>query len=171
MPNPWMLGPNLLGLICQSVPPGSTILELGSGEGTAVLSAHYHMVSIEHDPTFLNKYPSRYIYAPLRDGWYCRPMIEVQLPDGYDALIIDGPPGELRGGILTHLDLFDLSVPIFIDDINRRVEREVFETLTIQLGRPSRTGSEDDGRNFGIIYAAERIYHQRTYCRADPSPD
>jgi hypothetical protein len=162
--NPSMLGPNCLALIHKTVPPGGTILELGSGEGTGVLARSYTMYSIEHDPNFMHLYESHYIYAPIRDGWYCRIMIEGKLPARYDALIIDGPPGTIgRAGLLNHLDLFNLAVPIFVDDINREEEWQVYKYLLMACQMPGadfRGGpiiQEDDGRKFGLIHAAERI--------------
>ena len=153
--NPWMIGDNLYSLICETIPHGAVILELGSGEGTGKLAKYYTMHSIEHDPTFVDKYDSHYIYAPLKDGWYCRPMVEAQLPDRYDALLIDGPPGELRIGILNHLDLFDLSVPIFVDDINRQAENIVFCAILEKCGheRSFDISHESDGRSFVHINA------------------
>jgi hypothetical protein len=156
--NPSMLGPQILALIRKTVSPGSTILELGSGEGTGVLARTYTMYSIEHDPNFMHLYDSHYIYAPIRDGWYCRHMLEDKLPARYDALIIDGPPGTIgRAGLLNHLDLFNWDCCIFVDDINREVEIGVFWALVTHTCRRFDVGDETDGRQFAYIHAAKRI--------------
>lgn len=155
--NPSMLGPNILALIHETVPPGATILELGSGEGTGVLAQTYTMYSVEHDPAFLNKYDSHYIYAPISDGWYCPDMLRGKLPTRYDALIIDGPPGTIgRAGLLNHLDLFNWDCHIFIDDTNRKEEAVIYMRL-LDFERLFDIGHEPDGRSFAYIHAATRI--------------
>ena len=54
-----------------NVPAGSKVLEFGSGDGTAEMAKHFIMTSIEQDLKWVDKYDSRYIYAPLYDkNWY-----------------------------------------------------------------------------------------------------
>ena len=45
---------------------GKTILELGSGIGTEILSQTYNVISIEENINFVGRHPSTYIYAPLK---------------------------------------------------------------------------------------------------------
>ena len=52
----WGLCPETFLEIQRILPNGSTILELGSGSGTEVLSREYSMISIEDDPNFIGKY-------------------------------------------------------------------------------------------------------------------
>ena len=117
--------------IRQHLPDGKHILELGSGDvSTQYLSQHYRVTSVEDKPEFLNRYPSRYIYAVLVDGWYDVPVLEAQLPKNYDLLLVDGPVGSgPRAGFLKHLRLFRTNVPIVIDDTWRDVEREMAAQL------------------------------------------
>lgn len=49
----WGLCPETFLEIQRILPKGSTILELGSGSGTEVLSREYSMISIEDDPKFI----------------------------------------------------------------------------------------------------------------------
>jgi hypothetical protein len=114
---------------------GSTILEFGSGTGTLELSKHYNLVSIEHDKKWLNKYDSRYIYAPLVDDmWYDGEVLSRELGGiDYDLILIDGPPQHRRKGILNYLDLFHWNVPVIVDDINRQYDMDVAISLAKYL--------------------------------------
>jgi len=146
-----MIGSGLLRCIHELLAPGCTILELGSGEGTALLARDYHMVSVEHDPFWVGKYDSHYIYAPIIDGWYDTIMLQAQLPDTYHLLLLDGPPGYIgRTGFLDHLDLFDLTIPIIVDDVQRQVEKTILHRLEQITGRPAEM-LEDGIKLFGVL--------------------
>ena len=107
-------------LIGRTLKRGKTILELGSGVGTSVLTRHWKVFSVEHDERCLRRDPlATYIEAPLVDGWYDPDVLEMCIPNAYDLLIIDGPTGN-REGILEHLDLFDMTVPVILDDVDHR---------------------------------------------------
>ena len=126
----WELSPNLLRDIYSLVPEGSTILELGSGASTAILSHKYKMISVEHDAEWVGKYNSKYIHAPIKEYkptrkfggdsfWYDAEVLKKELPKyKYDALIVDGPKGS-RVGIWKYKELFDWTVPTFVDDVQR----------------------------------------------------
>lgn len=105
--------------IISNIKLGSTILELGSGDAsTQYLCEKYVLFSIENDKAFCGKYKSNYIYAPLKDGWYDVEIVKKEIPKKYDLIIVDGPRGPIaRMGFYKHLDIFDVSVPIIIDDI------------------------------------------------------
>ena len=92
----------LFEFIRQTLPDGSTILELGSGSGTGELCRHYRMYSIEQDKKWLNTYNSTYIHAPLKNRWYDVTILREKLPTipTYDCILIDGPSGGLPNGIL-----------------------------------------------------------------------
>lgn len=118
---------------------GKTILELGSGVGTKILiSMGYNVISIEQDKAWQGKYHSNYINCPIKKYeayWWFDSDYLSSLPD-YDFLLIDGPTGpdirefdNCRIGILDHLNLFKLSVPILVDDINRESESLIFNKL------------------------------------------
>lgn len=151
--NPWRMGDNLIAHILATLPAGATVLELGSGEGTALLACLYTMYSVEHDPAWIGKYDSHYIYAPLLSGWYCVRILEQQLPPMYDALIIDGPPGS-RFAMARYLDIFDLGVPVFVDDVNRPEEYLLAQVIETKTGRPLQIFDELDGRQFAYVPAA-----------------
>ena len=76
----------LYDYILANLPKGSTILELGSGKGTARLFENYTVYSIEHSKKWLNRYGSNYIYAPIKNGWYDIEAIKKDIPDHYDLL-------------------------------------------------------------------------------------
>lgn len=169
MSNKWMMDEKTFKLIRKVLPEGGTILELGSGEGTAELVKHYKVYSIEHDKAWLNKYHDNYIYAPIKkhkpvnkhlfsEHWYDPKVLKSILPQiDYDLIIVDGPPINFgRAGMLKYWDLFKHDVPVILDDLNlHRVYR-------IALGLASRLGSKSiivytDSKNFGIIPNGIRV--------------
>ncbi len=151
--------------LCKILPPGATILELGSGAGTARLAEEFTMISIEHDARFIGKAPSTYIYAPIepfrkpcsvfkRDqGWYSREVLREELPKHrYDAILVDGPPNVWgRGGFYKWKDLFNLDVPIIIDDMHRERETLLAVRLSAFLKRPYTVHGCWSDRHFAVI--------------------
>ena len=133
-------------LIEKTLEKGSTILELGSGDGTLhLIKKGYKVISIEHDPAWQFKYHDNYIAAPNKkyedywwkyeDYWWFDSEYLSELP-AYDFLLIDGPTGppveeydNCRIGLLYHKHLFNLEVPILVDDTGRPSERELAEEL------------------------------------------
>ena len=116
---PWALPKEVFGFLRRHLKPGSTIVELGSGEGTAELLKTYKVYSIEHNEEYLGLHKgANYIHAPLVDLWYDPYAIKAGLPEKYDCLIIDGPPQNIsrRRRFLTHIDLFK-KCPVIVDDI------------------------------------------------------
>lgn len=140
---------DLFRWILNNLARGSILLELGSGRSTIELCKHYEVISIEHDVNWINRYPSRYIFAPLkkvdRSEWYDIDILKAELPVRYDMILIDGPPSHngpyRRGGFLRNLNLFR-TVPMVFDDLDRnndlstakRVSRKVQKDLTIIKG-------------------------------------
>lgn len=122
--------------ITEHLPAGKHILELGSGDAsTRFLSSLYQMTSVEHDPAFVNKYRSRYIHAPLVNGWYDLAILQTQLPRDYDLLLVDGPTGsEPRAGFLKNIALFRINLPIVIDDTWRQVEKQMAVDIAAEYG-------------------------------------
>lgn len=112
---------------------GSTLLELGCGHATEVfLATGVRVISIEHDPNWANLIcTSKMILAPLAGidrpwtwedrflyptAWYDRDIIRRELEgEHYDAILVDGP--YYRSGFSDNLDLFDLDLPIYFDDV------------------------------------------------------
>lgn len=126
----------------EVVPIGSTVLEIGTGNGTASLAKHYQVISIEHNSEW-HKGQSQLIHVPLVDcrslnlsdrfweifpdatSWYDAVQLKEDLTGiRYDAIIIDGPPGGTRRAAMWYFydQLFNTNVPVLIDDIHRRYE-------------------------------------------------
>jgi hypothetical protein len=125
----WRALPSMINWIKGHVPLGRTILELGSGDGTTrELCRGYRLFSVEHNQEWLNRYPSHYIYAPLERGWYSGLSRNV-LPDLYDLLIIDGPPGKDREGIIQSFGIFRMDAAVVIDDVEREPEKRIIKFL------------------------------------------
>ena len=148
----WSITEELFNLIRDILPAGKTILELGSGEGTAKLLEHYNVYSIEHSRRWLNKIEGgNYIHAPIKQytyrgdngvdkgyRWYDVDKLK-DLPE-YDLLLVDGPPGTVgRMGVVHNGYLFDMTVPIIIDDTHRDEERRIAIDLTFYYDKMSRT--------------------------------
>ena len=153
----WMLPTKALNMIRERLPRRSTILELGSGEGTVELGKDYNIFSIEHNIDYCANLKSICYHVPLSMGWYDRDMLEIVLPSipEYDLLIIDGPPGNVsnRSNFMNHLDLFDISCNILIDDIHRPDEGKLFMNLLFKGGRDAIIQTAGDGRVFAWIRA------------------
>jgi len=147
-----------IDFITEFLPPGKIILELGSGTGTQRLCNDFIVYSVENVKKMIGKYKSNYIYIPIRpyddeylapdipgstkkggtvssqSGWYDYKVLEESLPSHYDLLFVDGPAGKIgRGGFYKHLDLFNTSVPIIIDDVHRIPERKMMEKVAEKL--------------------------------------
>ncbi len=132
----YTLLPIALRWIVENIPDGATILELGSGKGSEVLyHLGYKVFSVEEDIQWVNKYHGvTYIHAPIENNWY-NLLAMKSIPKKYDLLIIDGPKrGWQREGILDHLDLFNWSVPVLIDDFNRPEEHAMAIQLRSAMG-------------------------------------
>ena len=135
--NDWTIPKELFDWIRDNLPDGKTILELGSGHGTDELRKHYTVYSIEHDLAWIKE--GNYIYAPIIRypggyDWYDVSKL-TRLPE-YDLLLIDGPTGSIgRVGVVIHRFMFDLDVPIVIDDTHREAERRIAMDLSQLLGR------------------------------------
>lgn len=123
----WRLPPEAFEFLRHHLAQPATIVELGSGDGTHLLRELGQVCSIEHDEAWLRTGPfTSFIHAPIVDGWYDPAAIRGKLPDKYDCLIVDGPPGSIgRGGLLANLDLFRQDVPLLLDDVHRELERSM----------------------------------------------
>lgn len=128
----WSIDKSVYQWIRSNAEDGETILELGSGYGTEVLSKHYSMFSIEHDRKFLGRFSSTFIHSQLLDSWYDPRSISDFLPRNYTLLLVDGPPGD-RSGILNHLELFNPSKFWLINNTDREKDRMIFEEICLKL--------------------------------------
>lgn len=126
---------NLYNFILEHVEKKSTILELGSGYSSEILSLDYNVYSIENDPNFLNCCDRvHYIYAPIVNAWYDVDVLKRQLPIQYDVIIVDGPKGSIgRSGFFKHLNLFDSNALIIFDDVNRSEEYKLMQNCAKAL--------------------------------------
>ena len=146
----WSFSVTCFNYIREKLAKGQTILELGSGWGTGELSKFYKMYSIENENSFINKYNSTYIHAPIKRynsefkapdipeniGWYDPDIIKLNLPKNYHLILVDGPNGRYgRGGFYTYLELFNTAVPIIFDDISRNPEKILMEKVSKKIGR------------------------------------
>lgn len=143
----WALSPEVFQHIMDLLMPGATILELGSGDGTAELVKHFNVYSVEHDFSWVGKYHNQYIYAPLTEHkavefhedstqWYDPEIIKEWVPDlKYDLLLVDGPIGNTRAGLLKYWDCFLHNVPVLFDDVNREYTWKVLRDLAYRTKR------------------------------------
>jgi len=154
----------LFDFIIKILPEGKTILELGSGEGTARLVEHYTVYSVENFEPIVNIYHNNYIYVPLvpfsdpkhpqSNMWYDPEVLKKKLPSSYDLIFVDGPAGWYgRGGFDFYIDLFRKDVPIVFDDVNRARDFAIMDSVAKKLNRKYRDFDTEEKRTrFGYIY-------------------
>jgi len=113
--------------ILRIVPKDSSILELGSGYGSHILSQHANMICVEHDNEWIGMFDDiEYIHSPLIDvsdnlRWYDPDILRKELSGiKYDFLLVDGPPSQDRIGFFKYTDIFLNNIPWCFDDTNRR---------------------------------------------------
>ncbi len=127
--------------ICELLPEGKTILELGSGDcSTNAFLTRYNVISIEQSLEWVNRYPpAKYIYAPIEGDWYEPEAIIKSLKNmnnDYDLIFVDGPLGEgNRAGFFYNLDLFKNNVPIIFHDTYRDAEYQLAMQVAGKLNR------------------------------------
>jgi len=119
----WSITKECFDKIVEILPFGKTILEIGSGNSTNILSNFYNIISVESNPEWLYKFNSQYIYIPEKyvaceifgeTRWLDNNMLNLALKNkNYDLMIIDA--GFDRVGIYKYLDIFR-NVPIIFDD-------------------------------------------------------
>jgi len=141
----WSLSEVAHEWIRAHLPAGSTILELGSGAGSAALAEHFTIYSVEHDKEWVNKYPNvNYIYAPIvhhkpiegfeKHSWYDKDVIAQTKNLIYSLIICDGPPACIgRAGFLKYISLFKNDVPILFDDVHRALEMKLAKKVAARL--------------------------------------
>jgi hypothetical protein len=133
--NGWALPEEAFEWLINNIKQESTILELGSGNGTKELVKFFNVYSVEQEKKWVGVEPkSTYIYSPLKKyenlipnstGWYDNEYLINKIPKKYDVLIIDGPIGNNRGNFIFFYNLFKIDVPIIIDDTNRKEDKKM----------------------------------------------
>lgn len=124
----WAIEQQVVNFIQKQLPAGKSILEFGTGIGTEALLRNYHVTSIEHNKRFAysRSVDHQCHHAPIIDGWYDSAIVCDALKKSFDLLLVDGPPMQLRQGILNHLECFQqLHCPIIFDDMQREPDKEV----------------------------------------------
>ena len=163
----WMMPKAARDWIEQHIRKGSTILEFGSGDSSEELARRYDLYSIEHDPAYVGKTKSKYIYASIvendtskskgEEGWYDAKIFQ-EIGEFFELIIIDGPPGNIgRSGILEYLDLMPNWRYMLVDDTDRIEERELVAELckhyrcSSQRIRTDQYKANGDVRMFDIL--------------------
>lgn len=161
----WSIAQEMFDFIRKVLPEGGTILELGSGYSSSQLAKHYKVYTVEHDPDFFEQYfaPSlKYIFAPLKqhkavknhdgDVWYDAKALERGLAGlKYDLILVDGPPTSRAGFVKYFEDLFDTSAIIVFDDVNRRRDNKVMNSIAAKLKVPYVTYGAGTDKLFGVV--------------------
>ena len=154
---------SLFDYINEICPPGGIILELGSGWGTSQLCKHWEVISIEHDIKYVEMLDNRVIHAPLtphkairnfecENEWYDREVLTKELKGlDYDLLLVDGPPGTTRCGIIKYLSMFKEDVPMIFDDLQRRADMKIINSCAAKLKRRYTIYPHFEGKPFGVI--------------------
>ena len=123
----WSINVECFEKIVEILEFDKTILELGSGKSTEILSMFYKVISVEDDIKYLNKYNSTYIHVPAnKDGYDFISLKNLLTNINYDLLIIDGP-NHNREKIVYYINDFNTNVPIIWDDT------QVYESYAIDM--------------------------------------
>lgn len=125
----WSISDDFLKCIVENTPKESCILEFGSGDGTyRLLQEGYKLLSIEQNIKWCGLHHDNYCHCPLVDGWYDMDKLGKFLEGrSYDVILIDGPAAGDRIKILE--SCVDLSKTLFVDDLDRPKDRELFNKL------------------------------------------
>lgn len=142
------IGKHLYDIITQNIPDGGVMIEFGSGPSTPEFTKHYTVYSIEQDTRWVGKCKeSNYIFAPIQTygngedeyKWYDVSTIQIEIPEKYDFILIDGPKGgwgkPARIGFEKNISLFDLNVPMFFDDTHRPHEFQQAQDVAKLVGK------------------------------------
>lgn len=150
------------------------ILELGTGLTTLLLGVIAEKTgseiwSFEHSPSFhsrITEYIDRYrlknvhaVLAGLRDfgdfEWYDAGSIS-DLPSDFSAVIVDGPPGDTKGGRFGLMPVFHNrlahDVQIIFDDAERAAEIEVLKAWEKGWGLKSTIHAGTNNKKWARCY-------------------
>lgn len=149
--NGFAISTEMFEWIRTNIKEGSTILELGSGNGTIELSKWYNVYSIEQNKKWVGVAKnSTYIYAPIKNGWYDTEIVFNNLPENYALLIIDGPTGISRNKMKEYWGQFNTNIPILVDDTHRGDELLFAQTSSKELNKEIET-IQGHQKSFSIL--------------------
>lgn len=152
--------------VAQRALRAKTVLECGSGLTSIALGClGVPTWSLEHHPEWANRVrraleriDARSVSVhdtPLRSygelDWYSVPD---ELPEQFDLVVCDGPPGQTRGGrqgLWTVLTDRIMSATILLDDAHRPAEQELLATLRAE-GWLENRHRLPGGRSFAVLY-------------------
>ncbi len=150
----------------KTLPEGKTILELGSGWGSSKLMEHWNLYSIETAEEWFKKFNPQSFLVPTRlvpksereshdpkgiKGWYDLEILKKALQGlEYDLILIDGPTYG-RWEFPYNLNLFDTSVPMVFDDVNRLEGQTVIKKVSLLVERSYKIYFERSRTSFGVI--------------------
>ena len=155
-PNDWggsSINHTLFKHIQEILPEGKTILELGSGWGSSKLMERWNLYSIENQKKWHGKFNPQSFLVPTTHqlGWYDTVILKTVLQDlKYDLILIDGPWFG-REFFPNNLDLFDTSVPMVFDDVNRELGQTVIKRVSETVGRPYEIYHANSRVSFGVV--------------------
>ena len=135
--NGYAIGKNLFTWLVSHLKKDSTILEFGSGTGSHEMGKLFNVYSIEQNREWVNKYDNvSYIYAPIdpSTNFYESSFLPL-VPDQYDVVILDGPAGFGREGVLNYIKDLNTNVPWVIDDCHRFAELNFATQLASHLNK------------------------------------
>ena len=163
--NAWSIGPNTFKKIIEILPPGSTLLEFGSGAATDLLGHFYKMKSIEDNSKWINRYNSTYYEVPLAPAgtkypafpedpyWFDERVLSSKMASigEYDAILVDGPKG-FRGGLYYNHSLFDFkNTTVIFDDVHCGDHHRLMTMIASDVGRTFTVYDDTHGKKFGIL--------------------
>lgn len=166
----WSITKECFDHIIRIVPFGKTILEIGSGNSTRLLSKFYKMISIESNKEWMNKYDSEYKYVPIKEiqsttfnktKWLDVELLTKALAstNNYDLLLVDA--GGDRIGIYDYIHLFQSNIPIIFDDTMSEKYLNCAEMLAKKLKKSIETfqckknkycTTWFNGKKYSVIY-------------------
>lgn len=157
------IAPDLIWAIREMIADGATLVEFGSGEGSAALSRYYKVHSIEDCMQWLNRFDGpTYHFAPLVRDWYSRDAVDDIFEEigPFDVLLIDGPSSARgdRRGVVAALGSILRERPrlIVVDDTHREAEQWVSDEVLRFVGGGSRRRVEARAAAVGV--SAERSF-------------
>lgn len=161
----WAISEGLFNFVRENLPDGSTILELGSGDGSVELAKHYTVYSVEHSKKWLNKYDTvNYIYAPIKEHkevkkligkeWYDWSILGPQIKDlDYDLIIVDGPPiMHGRAGFAKYMIPQPRPVPVIFDDLHRKRDLGIALKASVYMREPLVIKDTWESKTWGYIW-------------------